>query len=125
MNKKDIGNRADIEQLVNTFYEQVRSSPVIGPVFNETARVNWDEHLPKMYSFWASILLGEHSFSGNPMQKHVELSKLTPMTETAFAEWLMIFTRTVDQLFAGEKADEAKDRAANIARLMLHKIQMS
>ena len=57
------------------------------------------------------------------MQKHIELSKLTAMTETQFSEWLLIFTQTTDELFEGIKADEAKTRAANIARLMLYKIQ--
>jgi hemoglobin len=45
------------------------------------------------------------------------------MTETQFSEWLLMFTQTTDELFEGEKADEAKMRATNIARLMLHKIQ--
>ena len=76
-----------------------------------------------MYSFLASLLLDEHSFSGNPMLKHIEFSKLTPMTEIQFSEWLLLFTQTTDELFEGKKADEAKTRAANIARLMLHKIQ--
>ncbi len=121
--KKDIENRHDIELLVNTFYNKVKTNKVIGHIFNDIAKVDWDTHLPKMYSFWASLLLGEHSFSDNPMQKHIELSKLTSMTETEFSEWLMLFTQTTDELFEGEKANEAKTRAANIARLMLHKIQ--
>lgn len=82
-----------------------------------------ESHLPKMYSFWASILLGEHSFSGNPMQKHIALSKQTAMTDKEFSEWLHLFVETVDELFLGEKANEAKLRAGNIARLMLHNIQ--
>lgn len=120
--KKDIENREDIELLVNSFYDKIRTNEILGPIFNDVAKINWDEHLPKMYSFWASLLLGEHSFSGNPMIKHVELSKLTAMTEVEFSEWLSLFYQTLDDLFAGSRADEAKTRAANIARLMLHKI---
>lgn len=122
--KGDIETRADVELLVNTFYEKVRGNKVIGSIFNEVVKVDWDHHLPRMYSFWASLLIGEHSFSGNPMQKHVEISRMASMTETEFSEWLMLFTHTVDELFSGDKANEAKIRAANIARLMLHKIQM-
>lgn len=121
--KNDILSRSDIELLVNTFYDKVRTNKIIGPIFNDIAKVNWETHLPKMYSFWGSLLLGEHSFSGNPMQKHVALSKLTTMTEVEFSEWLSLFIQTTDELFEGEKAEEAKTRAANIARLMLHKIQ--
>lgn len=121
--KNDIQNRADIELLVNTFYEKVRANRVLGPIFDNVAQVDWDSHLPKMYAFWASLLLNEHSFKGNPMLKHIELSKRTPMTNVEFSEWLLLFTETVNELFEGEKAEDAKIRAANIARLMLHKIE--
>jgi hemoglobin len=121
--KRDIENRDDIELLVNSFYDKIRTNVILGHIFNDVAKVDWETHLPKMYSFWASLLLGEHSFSGNPMMKHVELSKMTAMTETEFSEWLSLFNQTVDDLFEGERAEEAKTRAANIARLMLFKIE--
>ena len=121
--KSDITNRKDIELLVNTFYDKVRNNPVLGYIFDDVAKIDWENHLPKMYSFWVSILLEEHSFSGNPMQKHIALSKITEMTDKEFSEWLHLFTVTVDELFVGEKANEAKLRAGNIARLMLHNIQ--
>ncbi|HEX5625065.1 MAG TPA: group III truncated hemoglobin [Saprospiraceae bacterium] len=121
MELQDIGERKDIETLVNAFYTKVRENPVIGFIFNDVARVDWDHHLPKMYAFWSSILLGEHSYHGNPMIKHVELSRKTELGESQFAEWIQLFNQTVDELFAGEKAEEAKIRAASIARLMLHR----
>ncbi|AHF14530.1 globin family protein [Niabella soli DSM 19437] len=118
-----MASRADVERLVNSFYDRVRSNAVIGPIFNDIARIDWEHHLPKMYSFWSSILLGEQSYSGNPMVRHIELSRMTAMTETEFSEWLRLFNETIDALFEGPKAEEAKTRAANIARLMLFKIQ--
>ncbi len=121
--KNDIQNLTDIELLVNTFYEKVRANSILGYIFDDVAQINWESHLPKMYSFWASLLLGEHSFSGNPMQKHIELSKLTTMSNIEFSEWILLFTETVNELFEGEKAEEAKIRASNIARLMLYKIE--
>lgn len=121
--KNDITNKPDIELLVNTFYDKVKTNKIIGHIFNYVAKVDWEHHLPKMYSFGASLLLGKHSFSGNPMQKLIALSKLTTMSEVEFSEWFSLFIQTTDELFEGEKAEEAKTRAANIARLMLHKIQ--
>lgn len=121
--KRDLENRDDIVALINSFYEKVRANPKIGFIFNDIAKVDWDKHLPIMYSFWASILFGERSYSGNPMNKHIALSKMAKMSEAEFAEWLLIFHQTVDSLFEGEKANEAKARATNIAGLMLHKIQ--
>ena len=120
---KDISSREDVELLVNTFYTKVKSNTLLGYIFNDVANVDWPHHLPKMYSFWSSILLGEQSYGGNPMKKHMELSTMTSLSDKEFSEWLILFNETVDELFYGEKADEAKTRAANIARLMLYKIQ--
>lgn len=120
--KKDIQNRDDIVLLVDTFYAKIGKSPVIGFIFNDIVKVNWDTHLPKMYSFWASALFNEHSFKGSPMKKHIAISKLTPMTDLQFNEWLSLFNQTVDELFEGRMANEAKARAANIARNMLQNI---
>ena len=121
--KKDIESRADVELLVNTFYDGIRAHTLLGPIFNDIAQVNWETHLPKMYSFWSSILLGEHSFSGNPMATHIQLSKTIPLSNVEFSAWIELFNTTVDGLFEGEKAEEAKIRAANIARLMMFKIE--
>ncbi|MBP6513307.1 MAG: group III truncated hemoglobin [Bacteroidia bacterium] len=121
--KKDIESREDVELLVNTFYDGIKVHNLLGPIFNVSANVNWETHLPKMYSFWSSLLLGEHSFTGNPMATHIALSKNIPLTSLEFSEWIQLFNATVDDLFEGEKANEAKIRAANIARLMLFKIE--
>ncbi len=122
--KYDIKERSDIELLVNTFYEKVRSNERLGYIFEDIAKVDWVSHMPVMYSFWASVLLNEQSYTGNAMTPHIALSKLTPLTKIEFDAWMLLFTTTVDDLFEGEKADEAKFRAENIARLMLHKITM-
>ncbi len=121
--KNDISTHEDIVLLVNTFYEKVKKNETLNYIFSDVAKLNWEAHLPVMYSFWASMLLDEQTYKGNPMTKHIELSRMTPLTEKEFSEWLLLFTETVDELFEGNKADEAKTRAANIARLMLHKIQ--
>ena len=38
--KTDIRNRKDIEKLVNTFYDKVKTDEVIGYLFNDVAQVN-------------------------------------------------------------------------------------
>lgn len=122
---KEIKSRADVVLLVNTFYEKVNASPVLGYIFSDVAKVDWEKHLPIMYSFWANVLLEEQSYEGNPMKVHLDLSRKTTLSEKEFSEWLSLFTQTVDELFVGSKANEAKTRAGNIARLMMHKIQVA
>ena len=121
--KHDIVTEADIKLLVDTFYDEVKANPVIGYIFTDVAKVDWQHHLPKMYSFWSSIILGDQTYQGNPMLTHIKLGKLTPLGEREFDEWLSLFNKTVDSQFHGPAADEAKLRAANIARLMLFKVQ--
>ena len=123
--KHDIENTNDIKLLVDSFYEKVKSDDTIGHIFNDVAKVNWDEHLPRMYSFWESILLGKASFEGNPMVKHILLSKKTPMKEIHFERWLKLWAETLDANFTGSKKEEAKTRGKSIADLMLFKINKS
>lgn len=119
--KTDIRNRKDIEKLVNAFYEKVKTDEVIGYLFVDVAKVNWELHLPKMYDFWENILFFTANYEGNPMLKHKELHQKSTMNETHFQHWNKLFNETVDQLFQGSKADEIKNRASNIAQTMMYK----
>jgi hemoglobin len=119
--KTDIRNRKDIEKLVDAFYNKVKTDPIIGYLFTDVAMVNWSTHLPKMYDFWENILFCTANYSGNPMMKHKELHEKSTMTEEHFTHWTTLFTNTVDNFFEGTKAEEIKDRAMNIASLMMFK----
>jgi hemoglobin len=120
---KDITNITDIQILVDTFYDKVRADDTIGPIFNDVANVNWEEHLPKMYRFWESIIFGAASYKGNPMLTHLTLSERTPMNNGHFIRWIELWTATVDQNFLGPNADLTKKRADGIRQLMLYKIE--
>jgi len=120
--KKDIEDRKDIELLVNTFYDKVKTDSSIGFIFNDIAKVNWDKHLPVMYDFWENTLLFTGNYTGNPMEIHRRLNQVIPLTAAHFQQWLLLFTNTVDELFAGQKAELAKQRGISIAMLMQLKI---
>ena len=116
---KDIQDRNDIKTLVNSFYEKVRKNALLSPVFNsKIAEDAWPAHLERMYDFWNAILFAEKGFEGNPMQKHLQL----PIDEKHFSTWLALFNQTINELFSGPKAEEAKKRAASIAQIMNFKI---
>jgi hemoglobin len=68
---KDIVSQDDIQVLVNSFYDKVKTSE-IGFFFEEIAKVNWEKHLPKMYIFWESVLFATVKFDGNPMGAHFQ-----------------------------------------------------
>lgn len=116
----DIATEADVRQFVDAFYDAVMQDDLLGPIFNDVAAVNWDEHLPTMYSFWSSILLGAATYKGAPFPAHWALKE--HITREHFARWLALFERTIDSLFAGEMAEAAKQRAQNIA--MVFQVKM-
>ncbi|MDN3676398.1 group III truncated hemoglobin [Flavobacterium paronense] len=119
--KTDIRNRKDIEKLVNAFYDCVKKDVVIGYLFTDVAKVNWELHLPKMYDFWENILFLTANYEGNPMARHKELHQKSTMTKVHFQQWNDLFIQTVDKLFEGKKAEEIKNRALNISDMMMYK----
>jgi hemoglobin len=123
--KHDIIDRNDIIVLVDTFYTKVSRDAVIGPIFTDVAKVNWDHHLPVMYSFWETLLLDGKTYGGNPMKSHEALNKQHPLLKYHFDGWVRLFVETIDELFAGMKAEEAKARGSQIAELMHHKMRES
>jgi hemoglobin len=119
--KTDIKNRADIEILVNAFYEKIKLDAGISYFFTDVVKVKWEDHLPKMYSFFENILFSTGDYDGNPMVTHEELHKKSVVTQEHFAYWNELFVKTVDELFSGEKAEEIKLRAINISKEMSNK----
>jgi hemoglobin len=120
--KKDIENRNDVELLIITFYEKVKADESIGYIFNDIAKVNWPKHLPVMFAFWENVLFNTGAYNGNPMIVHQHLNRVVPLTKPHFKQWEKLFTETVDELFDGDNAILAKQRALSISTLMQVKI---
>ena len=120
---RDIASRTDIVRLVDRFYEDVRADGILGPIFNDVARTDWDRHLPKMYDFWEAVLFSAPVFNGNPLAVHRDLAARVPLGASEFARWLALFHRSVDMLFRGPRAEDTKRRASRIAAVMQHHIQ--
>ena len=115
MKTREIKNEEDIHELVYTFYGKIRQDDLLSPIFHsKIADDEWDTHLNKMIRFWSSMLLYTRSYNGDPMSKHFTL----PIGETHFLQWLKLFHETVDELFIGKIAEDAKLRANGIGRIM-------
>ncbi len=117
--RTDIEGMNDIKLLVDTFYDKVRSDSFLGPVFDARIQDRWPQHLEKMYTFWQTVLLEEHTYFGAPFPPHANL----PVDHQHFEQWLTLFTKTIDELFCGEKANEALWRANKMAQMFEMKIE--
>ena len=120
--RSDITAPADIRLLVDTFYSDLRRDAMLGPIFNGKIGDDWSHHTPKIYAFWEAVLLGATGYTGNPMLTHIQLDREFSLTDAHFVHWLTKWDATVDALFTGEKAEEAKKKARMMAGLMMFKI---
>lgn len=117
--KTEIKGIKEIKILVDAFYERLLKDDRISFYFNN---VHWEQHLPVMYQFWENTLFYTGTYNGNPMVSHQRLHDQQPFTEEHFNIWLTHFLETVDELFEGEKAELAKQRATSIATIMKIKL---
>ncbi|TXE09089.1 group III truncated hemoglobin [Gelidibacter salicanalis] len=114
----DIFSLEDVKTLVNTFYDKVREDELLAPIFNKVIKDRWPAHLETMYTFWQTVLLGEHTYTGSPFPPHAKL----PVSKAHFDRWLELFYSTIDEQFEGEIAEEAKWRASKMAEIFQFKI---
>ncbi|WP_353137490.1 group III truncated hemoglobin [Pseudopedobacter sp.] len=110
---KEIESVEDITLLVNTFYDKIRKDDLLGAVFNAIIK-DWNPHLEKMVQFWSTLLLYTRTYKGDPLPSHLPLK----IEKIHFDRWLFLFDQTIDELFTGEIAANAKKRAFSIARIM-------
>ena len=59
--RHDIETREDCERLVRTFYGRALADPIIGWLFTDVAKLDLEAHVPRITSFWETILLGAQS----------------------------------------------------------------
>lgn len=117
--QKQIIELDDIKLLVDSFYGKVREDELLAPIFNNRIGEKWPEHMEKMYRFWQTVLLGEHTYHGSPFVPHAQL----PVDKEHFNQWMILFNQTIDEHFRGDKAEEARWRAGKMAEMFHYKIE--
>lgn len=117
--KKQIENRADVNFLVNHFYDKIRADEEIGFYFNEMI-TDWDAHLEKLTDFWETNLFGIRKYKGNPHAVHNEVDAHfdEKITANEFGIWLNHWFQTIDEYFEGENADTLKRRARKMSTFL-------
>lgn len=118
--KRDIQNREDLSQLIDSFYSKIRTNGEIGHFFNETIK-DWDSHLEKLTDFWENNLFGIRKYYGNPIAAHIEVDEKFNQTidPNIFGLWLNLWFETLEELFEGENVETLKRRARKMGTVLL------
>ena len=122
VDRPDLDDAEQIERMVRRFYADVAQDGLLGPVFNAVARVDWSEHIPTLTQFWCRELLGQPGYAGNPFSKHAAIHRRSPFTHEHFVRWRQLFVGTVDDAWAGPRAERAKELAHQVAEI--HETQL-
>lgn len=121
--KKDITSSEDVQWMVNRFYDKIKEDKLVGFIFTDVMKVNWQKHLPIMYAFWENALFYTGGYEGNALKKHICINMHIPLQKKYFTRWLLLFNKNVDEYFVGEKATLAKQRAYSIATIIQIKLK--
>ncbi|TFG76081.1 MAG: group III truncated hemoglobin [Flavobacteriales bacterium] len=123
MTKQDIKNREDIRLLVISFYAKIRKDTVLGPIFNGII-TDWEHHFGLLTDFWETQLFLKRKYFGNPVTAHqaVDDKVLHTITPEHFGLWMNLWFATIDELFEGETAYIAKNRAQKMSTMLYLKI---
>lgn len=111
----DITTRNDCERLVRAFYGRALQDPIIGYLFTDVAKLDLEAHVPVLTDFWDTLLLGAKSYDRGAFHPHAALHQKAELRVGHFERWLHLWYETVDELFAGPRAELAKGHAFRLA----------
>jgi len=116
--KPDLDSAEHIQRFVEAFYGKLLKDEQLAPIFLDVAAIDLKRHLPLIRSYWEKLLLGEGDYQRHTMNIHRAVHARRPLTGVDFERWLSFFIATVDEHFAGPKAERAKQVATHIAANM-------
>ncbi|MFC4096146.1 group III truncated hemoglobin [Euzebyella saccharophila] len=119
MKKREIKNREDVHLLVTQFYGKIREHATLSPIFNKIIE-DWDAHFEVLTNFWESQLFLKRNYHNNPIQVHNEVDRKMEhqIKSEHFGMWLNLWFETLDELFEGEVAYIAKNRAQKMSSML-------
>ncbi len=113
----DLDNPDAIGTMVRRFYTKVGVDPLLGPMFNEVAKVDWPELFAKLTAFWCRALIDVPGYAGNPFRAHANIHAQQCFTRNHFDRWLRLFHETIDDGWSGPRAETAKALGRRVAEV--------
>ena len=100
---------------MRVFYGRAMADEIIGWLFTDVAKLDLEAHVPVIASFWETVLLGTGGYRGGAFRPHADLHARAGLRSGHFTRWLALWETTVDELFAGPRAEQAKAHARRTA----------
>ena len=73
---QDLDCRAQIHDLVVHFYRELVFDPILAPVFDDVAEVDWAVHMPRLTDYWCRVLLRQPGYDGALLAAHQRVQDL-------------------------------------------------
>lgn len=120
--RPDLDTPTHVHDAVIAFYREVALDDLLAPVFGEVAEVDWAEHIPRLIDYWCRIVLDRPGYRGQVMAVHRHLHELEPLRPEHCDRWYRLWVATIDDRWAGPRAERAKGHAASLMAGMAGRI---
>lgn len=120
--RKDLDSRTEIHNLVVHFYREIAFDPILDPIFEEVAEVDWAIHMPRLTNYWCRVLLGENSYDGMLLAAHQHVHRLEAFEPVLFDRWYELWVDSIEEHWAGPNAEKAKSHAAHIMTFLARRL---
>ena len=119
--------KENIEKMVLIFYRKILKDDLVAPFFvaklgDDMKNEYWKPHLEILINFWSSMTLGEGTYTGNPFAPHTQLGALT---REVFEQWLELFFKTLDEVYAPHIGNIFKERSMAIAGNFMRNLRIA
>ena len=118
----DLDRRAEIHDLVVTFYREIVFDDLLAPLFAEVAETDWTIHMPKLIDYWCRVLLDQPGYGGWFLEGHRRVHDVEPFTIDHCDRWYELWVQTIDARWSGPLAATAKEHASRMMRVLAHRL---
>lgn len=115
---RDLADRDDVYALLSRFYGRALEDDLLAGPFADVRAMGLEAHLPVMCDFWETVLFRAGLYRGSALTVHREVHHDHPLTHEHFIRWLTLWLDTVDAMYRGPVAEQAKTQARRIAWAM-------
>ena len=120
--------KENLNTLVIKFYAKVVKDDLIGVIFTDILGKDlksdtWKAHIQLLTDFWASIALGDFTYTGNPFAPHVKLEDR--LSIKAFEQWLKLFFETLNTIYEPQISEQFLAKSKIIAGNFIRNLNLS